>query len=734
MKNAFLAFVLIFFTAIGLNAQTSQALNSANKGFTLEDLWVNYKYYPQVIGGYNSMNDGERYTLLEENEVVSYFYKDGKQEKKIVSMDDLKAAKAPDGFSIDDYSFNTDETKLLLVTKTKKIYRHSFSADYWIFDLKTKTLTKLTEEGGERLATFSPDATKVAYMKGNNLYYKTLTDGKIMQFTKDGSENKIINGAPDWVYEEEFSFHHGFEWSPDSRRIAFMKFDESDVKQFQLTYFGKLYPKEYEYKYPKAGEANSKISVHVYDLIENKIVRADIGRNEDIYIPRIKWANSNVLAVQRLNRLQNNFEILFLNPVDGNSVVKYSETNKYYVEITDNLYFVNFKKQSGFILTSEKDGYNHIYYHDMDGKLIKQVTTGNWDVMKVSGVDEVNERVYFTSAQSSPMNRDLCYVNLKDCKITKLNSKDGTNEAEFSKGFKFYVNTYTDINTPPFITVNDSKGKVLYNLVDNKEMISRMKDAGYSDASFFSFFTEDKIGLNGWMIKPADFDPKKKYPVLMYVYGGPGSQTVLNDWGWFNQIWFQMIAQKGYIIVSVDGRGTGARGEEFKKLTYQQLGKYEAEDQINTAKYLKTLPFVEADRIGIFGWSFGGYMSTLAMTVGADHFKAGIAVAPVTNWRYYDNIYTERFMRTPQENGDNYDKNSPIFHTEKMKGKYLLVHGMTDDNVHVQNSMDLVTALVASNKQFEMQFYPNNNHGIYSGRNTRFHLYKLMTDFIYENL
>lgn len=734
MKNAFLAFVLFVFASIGLNAQITPVVNSTNNGFTLEDLWVNYKYYPTVIGGYNSMNDGERYTLLEENEVVAYSYANGEMISKVLSKQDLLTAKVADDFSIDDYSFNADETMLLLVTKTKKIYRHSFSADYFIFDLKNKSLTKLTDDGGERLATFSPDGSKVAFMKGNNLYFRNLADGKIMQFTKDGSENKIINGAPDWVYEEEFSFNQAFEWSPDSRRIAFIKFDESDVKQFQLTYFGKLYPRQYEYKYPKAGEANSKVSVHIYDLIDNKIVKVDIGRDEDIYVPRIKWANPSVLSVQRLNRLQNHFEILFVNPVDGNSLVKYDETNKYYVEVTDNLSFVNLKKQSGFIITSEKDGYNHLYFHDMDGKLVKQLTTGSWDVIKVLGVDELNGRVYFTSAESSPMNRDLCFVGIKDGKITKLNSKDGTNEAEFSKGFKFYVNTYTNINTPPFITVNDGKGKVLYNLVDNKEMISRMNEAGYSDASFFTFYTEDKIGLNGWMIKPKDFDPKKKYPVLMYVYGGPGSQTVLNDWGWFNQIWFQMIAQKGYIVVSVDGRGTGARGEEFKKLTYLQLGKYEIADQINTAKYLKSLPFVDTERIGIFGWSFGGYMSTLAMTVGADHFKAGIAVAPVTNWRYYDNIYTERFMRTPQENGDNYDKNSPIFHTEKLKGKYLLVHGMTDDNVHVQNSMDLVTALVASNKQFDMQFYPNNNHGIYSGRNTRFHLYKLMTDFIYENL
>jgi dipeptidyl-peptidase-4 len=583
------------------------------------------------------------------------------------------------------------------------------------------------------LATFSPDGKKVAFMRDNNLFIKDLQSGEEKQFTTDGEINKIINGAPDWVYEEEFSFSKAFEWSPDGSSIAFIRFDESKVKEYELTIYGELYPEHYKYKYPKAGEDNSVVSVHIYHLADGKTTKVDIGTNTDIYIPRIKWTkNPKVLSVQRLNRLQNKWEILLADADNGSTKVLYTEENKYYIDITDNLYFLDNEK--GFIFTSEKDGYNHIYYYDMQGNEVAQLTKGNFDVTEVYGLDEKRALLFYQAAKSSPLNRELFSVNINNGKTEQISTKTGTNSAQFSSDFKYFVNTFSDANTPPYMTVNRDNGNELYVLEDNKELVKLLKQHKYSNKEFFTFKTDDDIELNGWMIKPSDFDSTKRYPVFMYLYGGPGSQTVTNSWGWSNLLWFEMLAQKGYIVVSVDNRGTGARGEVFKKATYLKLGYLETIDQINANKYLGTLPYVDSKRIGIFGWSFGGYMSTLCMTKGAAYFKAGIAVAPVTNWRYYDNIYTERFMRKPQENGDSYDSNSPISHAEKLKGKYLLIHGLADDNVHPQNSMDLITALVNENKQFEMQMYPNSNHGIYTGRYTHYHVYKRMTDFILQNL
>jgi dipeptidyl-peptidase-4 len=429
--------------------------------------------------------------------------------------------------------------------------------------------------------------------------------------------------------------------------------------------------------------------------------------------------------------LQNKLEILLNNVKTGNSRVLYTEENKYYIDDSnyDNLIFFN--DNIHFLFTSEKDGFNHIYLYNMDGELVRQLTKGNWDVTNLLGFDEKKQLVFYISAEVSPLDRDLYAVRLDGYK-TRLSQKQGTNSASFSSTYKYYVNTYSDANTPPYITVNKANGKQIRVLKDNDALIERLKEYGYSKKDFFSFNTSEGVELNGWRILPGNFDPTKKYPVLMYVYGGPGSQTVRNIWG-RGSLWYQMLAQKGIMIVSVDNRGTGARGEEFKKMTYLQLGKYETIDLIEAAKYLGTLNYVDPARIGIFGWSYGAYMSTLCLTKGADFFSLGIAVAPVTNWRYYDNIYTERFMRTPQENPEGYDDNSPINHVDKLKGKYLLIHGMADDNVHHQNSIDLITALVNANKQFEMQLYPNKNHGIYGG-NTTMHLYKRMTDFLLENL
>jgi dipeptidyl-peptidase-4 len=718
---AFLAFV--FSGAIQLQAQDIQ----------LEDIFLSRKFSPSMVRGYNPMNNGAFYTVLDQGNLDQYSYKTGKLVKTLIDAGDLIPEGSNSPIRYRAYKFSKDESKVLLITEINPIYRHSYSAEFWVYDFATKKLTKVSENGPQRLATFSPDGKKVAFMRDNNLFIKDLVSGEEKQFTTDGEKNKIINGAPDWVYEEEFSFSKAFEWSPDGSSIAFIRFDESKVKEYELTIYGELYPEHYKYKYPKAGEDNSVVSVHIYHLSDGKTTKVDIGSNTDIYIPRIKWTkNPKVLSVQRLNRLQNKWEILLADADNGSTKVLYTEENKYYIDITDNLYFLD--KEKGFIFTSEKDGYNHIYYYDMQGNEVAQLSKGNFDVTEVYGLDEKRGLLFYQAAKSSPLNRELFSVNINSGKTEQISTKTGTNTAQFSSDYKYFVNIFSDANTPPYITVNRDNGNELYVLEDNKNLVKLLKQHNYSNKEFFTFKTDDDIALNAWMIKPADFDSTKRYPVFMYLYGGPGSQTVTNSWGWSNQLWFEMLAQKGYIVVSVDNRGTGARGEAFKKATYLKLGYLETIDQINANKYLGTLSYVDSKRIGIFGWSYGGYMSTLCMTKGAAYFKAGIAVAPVTNWRYYDNIYTERFMRKPQENGDSYDSNSPISHAAKLKGKYLLIHGLADDNVHPQNSMDLITALVNENKQFEMQMYPNSNHGIYTGRYTHYHVYKRMTDFILQNL
>ena len=730
MKRILLIFTLLI-SIISFSFAQANAVDT--KKISLEDIWTYYKFYPRTVKSFNSMNDGNYYTILKKGNIEKYAFKNGKLVTTILSADNLTTLNGGKKFAYSNYEFSADESKILLITNTVSIYRHSFTAEYYVYDIAAKTLSKVSDNGPQQLATFSPKADKVAFVRKNNIYIKDIATGKENSITTDGKMNSIINGACDWVYEEEFAFTDAFKWSPEGDYIAYLKFDESKVKEYELEFFGNLYPEIYKYKYPKAGEDNSVLSVHTYSLADGKTNTMDIGENTDIYIPRIDWTTkNNELSIQRLNRLQNHWEILLADASTGKTSVLYSEKNKYYIDITDNLIFL--KDGKSFIFTSEKDGFNHVYQYGMDGKEIKQLTKGEYDVESLLGVDQKKSKLYIKAAYSSPLNREIFEVSMKNGEMKQLSTKDGFNDAVFSSNFKYFTNTNTTANTPHYTSMNNAKGKELYTLEDNSSFISRMKEYGFSEMNFFKIKTDNDIELNASMIKPKDFDPSKKYPVLMFVYGGPGSQTVKNSWGWFNYVWFQMLAQKGYIIVSVDNRGTGFRGEEFKKMTYQQLGKYEVEDQINAAKYLATQDYIDGSRIGIFGWSYGGYMSTLCMTKGADYFKAGIAVAPVTNWRYYDNIYTERFMRTPQENGNGYDDNSPISHVSKLKGKYLLVHGITDDNVHVQNSMDLVTALVTENKEFDMQFYPNNDHSIFHGKNVRLHLYNKMTKFILDNL
>ncbi|MEI6123744.1 MAG: S9 family peptidase [Bacteroidota bacterium] len=727
-KNSIAVFALLLWAAL-LPAQTP-------KPIALEDLWINYTFYPEQADEMIPMNDGEHFLVLSDEYTINKFlYTSETKQGALVTKQMLIPAGATQAIKVQSFEMSPDETKVLLKTETEQIYRHSDIAFYYVLDLISNKLSAVSLSSKQRLADFSPDGTKIAYIKENNLYVKDLKTNKETQITTDGLLNNIINGTTDWVYEEEFSFTKAFFWSPDGQKIAFMRFDESKVKEYQMTNYGTLYPEQYKYKYPVAGESNSVVSVLVYDMAnptKNALHKMDIGKLTDQYIPRICWTKEpNTLAIFRMNRLQNQLEILFANAATGNTKVFYTQQNEKYIEITDDYKFTDDGKN--FIILSEQDGYSHLYLYDMSGKLVKQVTRGNWDVIGLKGVDEKNQIIYYVSAESSPYNRDIYRINFDGTAKTRIFKKTGTYDAAFSKNYNYLTTTFSDANTPPNIAINTNSGKELRVLVDNKKLIEKTTDYGFAKKEFFSFTTSENINLNGYIIKPSDFDATKKYPVLMNVYGGPNSQYATNDWDTFDMVWYQYLAQHGYIIVCVDGRGTGARGEAFRKCTYLELGKLETNDQIETAKYLGALPYVDSKRIGIWGWSYGGFETCLCMTKGADIFKAGIAVAPVTNWRNYDNIYTERYMRTPQENATGYDDNSPVKFAKKLKGKLLICHGMADDNVHLQNSVEFIDALVNANKQFDMQFYPNKNHGIFGG-NTRYHLYKRMSDFIFENL
>jgi dipeptidyl-peptidase-4 len=705
--------------------------SQTKKDVTLEDIWENHTFSVETIDRLKSMNDGINYTVIDSIEkgegIVKYSYVDKKKQKLIVNASELIYQDSL--INIDEYEFSADETKLLIASEQESIYRHSSKSHYYIYDLKTKSLSKLTNGSKQMYATFSPSANKVAFVKDNNLYYKDLANNKEVQITSDGKKNEIINGASDWVYEEELVLVKSFKWSPDGNKIAYYRFDETEVKEWLIKMYGNLYPEEDRFKYPKAGEENSKVAIYFYDLQSTKIIKANIGENHE-YISRINWTNdAKNVAIQTLNRHQNDLNIHLTNAITGESKIIYNEQNETYVEVptTD---FLASKNQ--FIITSEKDGFNHIYLYDVSGKLINQITKGDWDVTSYYGVDEKNGLLYYQSAEISPIDRQVYSVKLNGSSKKQLSKMKGTNYADFSSSFKYFINYHTAANTPKYITLNDNKGKVKSVLEENISLKKEIEKVNISKKEFFTIKVNGNE-LNAWKILPQNFDPTKKHPVFMYVYGGPGANTVNDSWAGSNYFWFQLLASKGYIVVSVDNRGTGARGEAFKKITYKQLGKYETEDQIASAKYLATLPYVDGSRIGIFGWSYGGYMSSLCITKGADIFKTAIAVAPVTNWRYYDNIYTERYMQTPQENADGYDDNSPINHVEKLKGNYLLIHGMADDNVHYQNAVEMTTALVKANKQFTQMAYPNKNHGIYGG-NTRLHLYYLMTNFILKNL
>lgn len=702
----------------------------AQNEIKLEDIYGNRVFAVETVNGIVSMKDGEKYTTLENyREIVQWDYKTGKSLDTLVSLVRQK-------FGIKyiyDYSFNTFEDKVIISTNIEPIYRHSFKADFYVIDLKTNQAKPLSENGQQQLADFSPDGKNVAFFQDNNLFVKNLLTNETTQITFDGKKNEIINGAPDWVYEEEFGFNKAFVWSPDGSKIAFMKFDERKVKTYGLTYYDNLYPTIYEYKYPKAGEDNSVVSVHLYNLQTRQTVQADVGKETNQYIPRIKWTQDpSKLAIIRLNRLQNQVDVLICDAISGSSSVLFSESNKYYISEVNDAYINFLPDKQHFVISSERDGYNHLYLYNMAGKMVKQLTSGNYDVNDYFGYNASSKSIFYSSSEPSPLQKAVYSVKLDGTGKQLLTPQAGTNKAEFNSTFTYFINTWSNANTPPIVSLCNTKGKVMRVLEQNVVLAKNTIDFNFGKKEFFEFKNPEGITLMGYTIKPANFDATKKYPLFMFVYGGPESQEVTDEWD-HSVPWFHLLAQKGYIVACVDNRGTDNRGEAFRKSTYMQLGKLETQDQIAAAKYLGSLNYIDKSRIGIFGWSYGGYMSSLCMTRGQGLFKLGIAVAPVTNWRYYDNVYTERFMRTPQENPSGYDDNSPNNYAKDLQGKFLLIHGSGDDNVHVQNTMDFAEKLIQANKQFEMMIYPDKNHGIYGG-NTRLQLYTKMTNFILNNL
>ncbi|MEO6348830.1 MAG: S9 family peptidase [Aquaticitalea sp.] len=705
-------------------------ISAQNKEITLEKIW-NGTFRTQGMQSLHSMNNGKQYSVLNyDNGNTSldiYDYKTLEKVKTLVSASNLKDIK-----SFSDYTFSDDESKVILATDVESIFRRSTLGIFYVFDTKTNSVIKISEEKIQE-PMVSPNGTKVAYGLNNNLYVMDLASTQTSQITSDGEKNKIINGITDWVYEEEFSFVRAFQWNADGSKIAFIRFDETNVPEFSMDIYGKnLYPEQETFKYPKAGEPNSLVSLHIYDIASKKVSDVKVTKDyNDFYIPRIKWTNdADVLSAQFLNRHQNQLDVWLIDANKMTSNLVLEETDKAYVDVTDNLTFL---KDNSFIWTSEKDGYNHIYHYSKDGKLIQQVTKGPWEVTNYYGYDEKNNTIFYQSVENGSINRDVYSISLEGKSKTRLTKSTGTNDSDFSADFTYFINTFSSATTPPEYTLNDSKsGNVIKTIVDNDALSQKLLDYKTSSKEF-STIKVNGNDLNMWMIKPADFDSTKIYPLFMFQYSGPGSQQVANQWNASNDYWYQMLAQQGYIIACVDGRGTGFKGADFKKLTQNELGKYEVEDQIDAAKELGDLPYIDKSRIGIWGWSYGGFMSSNALFKGNDVFKMAIAVAPVTSWRFYDSVYTERYMMTPQENASGYDDNSPINHVNGLKGNYLLIHGSGDDNVHVQNSLRMIDALIQANKQFEWMIYPDKNHGIYGG-NTRLHLYTKMTNFIHSTL
>lgn len=733
MKRFFTLLVLAIFVT-GIQAQQKVTLQDIAQG----------TYRAQGISGLKPMLDGEHYTQIssDHKRIVKYSFKTGEE---VGTLFDVTTARDCDLKSFDDYILSPDEKLILIQTETKPIYRHSFTAVYYIYNVKNNKMEPLSNNGPQQVPLFSPDGNQIAFVRNNNIYLvKLLFGNSESQVTKDGEYNHVLNGIPDWVYEEEFSFNRAFDFSADSKMIAYVRFDESAVPMFSFPWYKGLapektsyatYPGAYEYKYPKAGEVNSKVSVHTYDIKSHVTRKMDLQIDSDGYIPRIKFTSDpEKLAIMTLNRHQNRLDLYMANPRSGLCKVAIRDEAEQYIKESaySNIKFY----PEHIVMMSEKDGYNHLYLYTIAGNLVKQITKGQFEVTSFLGWDQKANVFYYASNEGSPLRTAIYKIDGKG-KKTKLSTRTGSNSAIFSTNQKYYINTFSNISTPTLITLNDNRGKELTTLLDNSKLKAQTAQLNMPQKEFFTFRTSSGVELNGWMMKPANFNANKKYPVILHQYSGPGSQQVIDRWGIGSfgdgGLFEAYMCDKGYIMVCVDGRGTGGRGAAFEKCTYLQLGVKEAEDQVETARYLGTLPYIDGKRIGIWGWSFGGYNTLMSMSDGSGAFKAGVAIAAPSDWRFYDTVYTERFMRTPKENAEGYDAGSAIKRAPQLKGSLLLIHGTADDNVHYQNCAEYSEALVQAGIQFDMQVYTNRNHGIFGGK-TREHLMNRVANFFIQNL
>lgn len=710
---------------------------------TLQEV-ANGAYRTEGISGIKPMLDGEHYTQIsrDRKKIVKYSFKTGKE---VATVFDVSTARDCTIKSFDDYIMSPDESRILIQTETKPIYRRSFTAVYYIFNVRNNTMEALSEGGPQQVPLFSPDGNQIAFVRNNNIYLvKLLFGNSESQITEDGKYNEVLNGIPDWVYEEEFGFNRAFDFSADSKMLAYIRFDESKVPMYSFPMYQGMnpsldqyavYPGSYDYKYPMPGVDNSKVSVHTFDIKSKVTRKLDLPLDEDGYIPRIQFTkDENTLAIMTLNRHQNRFDLYFANPRSTLCKLVVRDEAEQYIkeEAYGNMTFY----ANNFVMMSEKDGFNHLYLYSAGGNLIKQITKGKFEVKSFLGWDEKTNTYYYSSNEESPLRTAIYKIDAKGRK-TKLSSREGTNQAIFSKSMKYYINTFSNLATPPVITINDNTGKTLTTLVDNKKLAQKVASMNLPSKEFFTFTTSDGVQLNGWMMKPANFDPSKKYPVIMHQYSGPGSQQVIDRWNIGSRgdggMFEAYMADHGFISVCVDGRGTGGRGSDFEKCTYLNLGVKEARDQVETALYLGTLPYIDSKNIGIWGWSFGGYCTLMSMSEGTPAFKAGVAVAAPSDWRYYDTVYTERFMRTPKENMEGYQASSAMTRASQLNGELLLIHGTADDNVHLRNASEYSEALVQADKQFDMHIYTNRNHGIRGG-NTTNHLLTRVTEFFIEHL